>query len=95
MRPRLSRSAHADIGRIRQFGDEKFGLLATDKYLEELFDLFDLLCFTPRMAKKLPETQLGIRVHPYKAHNVYYTVEGKDVMIIRVLHGRQNWRDHI
>jgi toxin ParE1/3/4 len=32
-----------------------------------------------------------VRLHRYNAHLIIYRVGNEDILIIRVLHGRQNW----
>jgi toxin ParE1/3/4 len=32
-----------------------------------------------------------VRVHPFQAHVIIYVVDDAGVLIVRVLHGRQEW----
>jgi toxin ParE1/3/4 len=32
-----------------------------------------------------------VRLHPYQAHMIVYVEEGAGVLIVRVLHGSQDW----
>jgi toxin ParE1/3/4 len=95
MRLEITPAALIDLDRIRQHGDRVFGTLATDNYLLGLLDLIDLICFAPNMAREQAEILPGIRAHPFEAHVVLYRIESNKLSIIRILHGRQNWSEHI
>ena len=43
------------------------------------------------MAREKRELRPPVRFHPYGAHLIVYVVEGDDILIVRVLHGRQDW----
>lgn len=52
------------------------------KLSNEVFLFPERLEFTP-----------PIRVKPYKAHLILYRVEAETVFVLRVRHGREDWRD--
>lgn len=43
------------------------------------------------MARLRNEFTPPVRLYPYGAHVVVYTATGDHILIIRVLHGRQDW----
>ncbi|MFH6783095.1 MULTISPECIES: type II toxin-antitoxin system RelE/ParE family toxin [Methylobacterium] len=43
------------------------------------------------MAGERRELRPPVRLHPYGAHLIVYAVERDDILIVRVLHGRQDW----
>ncbi len=59
-----------------------------------MFDLFDLIVANPQMARERHEISPPVRVHPFKAHLIVYTVlETGDVLIIRIRHSHEDWMD--
>ena len=88
---RLSKAADEDTTSIAVIGIEEFGLGRARRYHDGLFELFDLLAANPRMARERLEIDPPVRVHPYKSHVVIYKIEGPDILIIRVRHGREDW----
>ncbi|GJE15155.1 hypothetical protein FOHLNKBM_6233 [Methylobacterium longum] len=56
-----------------------------------LFAAFALLASQPRLARLRDEFTPPVRLHPYQAHMIVYVEEGPGVLIVRVLHGRQDW----
>ena len=52
---------------------------------------FELLADQPLLARERKELTPPIRIHVHRAHVVAYVVRADDVLIVRVLDGRQNW----
>jgi toxin ParE1/3/4 len=44
------------------------------------------------MARERRELNPPTRLHPYQAHVIAYTIREDDILIVRVLHGRQDWQ---
>ncbi|KGD92011.1 type II toxin-antitoxin system RelE/ParE family toxin [Rhizobium sp. YS-1r] len=44
----------------------------------------------PRMGVPRPELWAGLRAFPFRRYVVFYTVEGEDVRIERILHGARD-----
>ena len=66
--------------------------MRADSYLFGLKKLFELLAGSPFLARERPEFDPPVRLHPYGSHIVIYRVENGELMVLRVLHGRQDWR---
>lgn len=92
---RLSGDADEDISSIATGGIEEFGIEQAQRYHDGLFLLFDLLADNPRMARERLEIEPPVRVHPYQSHVVIYRIEGPDILIIRVRHGREDWMSEV
>lgn len=88
---KLSDAADIDIVSIYAEGVHQFGLAQADRYHDAIFDLFELFSESPRMARERVELSPPVRVHPFKAHVIIYQIEGDDILIIRVRHGREDW----
>ena len=43
------------------------------------------------IARERRELAPPVRLHPYQAHMIVYVEEGQGMLIVRVLHGRQDW----
>ncbi|SMD15098.1 type II toxin-antitoxin system RelE/ParE family toxin [Rhizobium sp. RU36D] len=89
---RLTEEAEEDIIGIAEDGMRLFGPDQARKYHDELFAVFDLIAENPRMARERQEISPPVRVHPFKAHLVVYTIEASgDVLIVRVRHSHEDW----
>ena len=94
MSVRKSRQAEADIVGIYVSGIRDFGLQQADKYMTGLDSVMKRLSQFPRMARERLEITPPVRVYPYGAHLVIYTVnEDDDVYVLRVRHGHEDWMD--
>lgn len=83
--------ADGDIIDIFAQGAEHFGVQHAEDYLRGLIALFQLLAKNPLMARQRSEIQPAVRLHPYKAHMIVYIEHGDGILVIRVLHRRQDW----
>ncbi len=89
---RTTVEADRDIIEIYVLGAQQFGVAQSERYLDELFDTFELLAENPQMARERRELNPPMRLHPYHAHLIAYLVRDGDILIVRVLHGRQDWQ---
>ncbi len=92
---RTTIEADEDIVRIYVQGVTNFGAGQADAYFEGLFETFEILAVNPQMARERSELSPPVRIHPYGSHVVAYMIEGEDILIVRVLHGSQDWERHL
>lgn len=88
---RLSRQADADIVRLYLHGVASFGLLQAERYQADLQRCLDNLASQPLIARERTEFRPPVRVHFHQAHVIVYVLDGSGILILRILHGRQDW----
>lgn len=91
----LTAESIADIDHIAEEGAKQFGFVQSEVYELQLVDMFDTLAANPYMAAERHSAAGSIRLMPIGAHNILYVVEAEDVIILRVLHGLQNWFEQL
>ena len=92
---RLTRKAADDIVAIFQDGVGLFGVEQAEKYHLGMAQVFALLAENSEMAREREEITPPVRIHPYGAHLIVYLVEqNRDVLIVRVRHGHEEWREN-
>ena len=87
--------ANEDIISIYVHGAREFGTRQAESYYRALVDTFDILANNPFIARERQEFRPPVRLHFYKAHAIVYRIMSDHVLIIRVLHGRQDWERHL
>lgn len=87
----LSRKADEDVVGIYVEGVREFGADQAEAYHSGLTEILGFLAAFPRAARERSETRPPVRVHPYRSHIVIYVIEGDDILILRVRHGREDW----
>lgn len=92
---RLSKEAERDIVGLYVYGLLEFGTAQADEYHDGLNALFRLLADNPRMGREWREFRPPVRLHPYRSHLVIYVVEQADILVVRVLHMRADWKRHL
>ncbi len=95
MRLELSARGRQDIERLHHDGAQSFGVQQATLYTSGLFDLFDLILANPEMAAVRREFSRQTRLIRYRSHVAFYRIDGDVIRIVRVLHGKQNWADHL
>ena len=95
MRLEISKRALLDLELIHHDGVTHFGTAVAANYSRGLLDLFELILSNPLMARERPEYRNSTRLLRYKSHVVFYRADGGSIKIVRVLHGRQDWREHL
>jgi len=95
LRIRTTFEADDDISRLYASGFQSFGVAQADSYLLGLRKLFELLAGNPFIARERIEFDPPVRVHPYGSHIVVYRVEGRALLVLRVLHGRRDWQREV
>lgn len=90
MRLELSEQALRDIHIIHHESLTNFGAGQAAKYAAGLLDLLDLIAANPNMARLRTEFNPPTRLQRYKSHVVFYRIDGDDVRVVRILHGKQN-----
>ncbi|WEK04892.1 MAG: type II toxin-antitoxin system RelE/ParE family toxin [Candidatus Devosia phytovorans] len=90
---RVVDDAAVDLQHIAEDGILNFGESHARRYTVKLVDMFDTLAALPYMASPKQAAQREVRLMPCGAHNIVYVIENEDVIILRVLHGLQDWFD--
>jgi toxin ParE1/3/4 len=87
--------ADQDIIDIYMRGAADFGVDQAERYHKGLTAVFDSLAKNPDMARKRMEFTPPVRLHPYHAHMIVYVEHGSGILIVRILHSRQDWERHL
>jgi toxin ParE1/3/4 len=92
----ISRRAAADLEELFRHSIAEYGQDHAERYYQAILDAFEWLAEYPLAARERPEYRGNVRVHREGAHSIVYRVEGsKQVVIVRVLHGRRDIRRHV
>ncbi|WP_412178768.1 type II toxin-antitoxin system RelE/ParE family toxin [Rhizobium sp. TRM96647] len=83
-------SAEADVNAILAYTLETWGDAQAEAYVGGLFDLLGRLSARPESGRLRQELPGSLRSFPYREHIVFYTVFRDAILVIRVLHARQN-----
>lgn len=86
--------ADNDIIGIYLHGYKTFGKAQAEKYHTELNSTFTLLSQWPLVAKEYTQFSPSVRVHFHQSHVIAYILDNSDILILRVLHNRQDWEQY-
>ena len=83
---RLTAKAADDLDGIHEYTITNFGLEQARDYLNGLSQRFGDLAERPALGRRADRLAPGLRRYPYRSHIVFYMLENKGVLIVRVLH---------
>ena len=92
---RTTRKAEQDIIGIYLWGCRQFGQKQAERYHAGLTQTLNLLGDNPRLARERAEFDPPVRMYPYQSHMIVYLLDDSGALIVRVLHGRQDWERHL
>ena len=90
-----SRLADQDIHRLVLDGMLRFGVSRSDTYAAGLRRQLDWLTDNPYLGHLRMEFRPPVRVWPYEAHVIVYLIENEDVLVLRILHQRQDLQGNL
>ncbi|MEH3104044.1 MAG: type II toxin-antitoxin system RelE/ParE family toxin [Sphingomonas phyllosphaerae] len=89
----LRRRATLDLEAIYLRGVEQFGNEQAERYAAGFWQTIDFLSRFPRAARLREEVDPPVRAYPYRAHLIVYDVDEDGIVILRIRHAREDWRD--
>lgn len=89
MRHRLSSNASRDLVQLYRQSLFGFGMAHADRYLGQLQSAFLSIAEYPSASPERADLR-GARLKPFGVHHILYRVRAGEVIILRVLHGRQD-----
>ena len=87
----LSLAARQDLRTIYMDSEAAFGETQAGRYVTGLRRTLTFLADNPRAARERAEFEPPVRVHRYGSHVVIYVLDGEDVLVVRIRHGREDW----
>ena len=87
---RLNAATEADLEAIDEYSNDMFGDDFADTYMRGFRELFDLLRRHPQAGQMKAELGEGVRCIIHRKHRIFYKIEGKLVLILRVIHHARN-----
>ena len=88
---RLSSLATGDLDWIFKDGIVRFGERQAETCQLEIFSVMESLAASPMMGTALEASIVGLRAFPQpKPCRILYLVSGDDLLVARIIHGRQD-----
>ena len=88
---RLTPRALDDLEFIWRHTAETWSVNRADAYTDELTRVFETLAAFPILARERKEFNPPVRIHVHESHLIIYLFTDKEVVIVRLLGGRQDW----
>lgn len=92
---RLSSRAASDLDEIADHTIDMFGIEQARRYRDGLETCFQTLAENPLIGRSAVQLAPELRRHEIQSHVVFYTPTGTGVLIVRVLHEKRDFAEHI
>jgi toxin ParE1/3/4 len=87
---RISDRADKDIGDIARYTIERHGIEQARHYRAFIIACFEFLSENPEAGRAIDDVRIGYRCFNHQSHVIFYKADGRDVLIVRVLHNRMD-----
>jgi toxin ParE1/3/4 len=91
----LSEAAAEDLREIAQYTVRAFGVRQAKAYGDGLRGCFTAMVENPFIGRSYDRIRPGLRCFDHKSHAIYYILQDNGVLIVRVLHVRQDALRHL
>lgn len=88
---RLAPRALEDLEEIWRYTAETWSVAQADRYTDDLARVFETISALPSLARERPEFNPPVRIHTHERHLVIYALSDDQLVIVRLLGGRQDW----
>lgn len=91
----LTIDAEKDLTQIARYTLAQFGKTQSEHYYRNLIKVFDILCEHPGLGQDQASIRSGLKRFVHQHHSVYFKVQRKQLIVIRVLNARQDPLAHL
>jgi toxin ParE1/3/4 len=94
-RARLSPRATIDLDQIWDHTAQKWGIEQAEFYVRQIGRHIAAVAAQPLIGRSCAEVRTGYYKYPSGAHFLFYRLAGDEVEIVRILHERMNFKQHL
>ena len=91
----LSEAADADIDGIARHSITRWGLARAERYILELHQAFETLGEFPHLGRDVGHLRAGYFRFEHDSHSVFYRKMDDGILIVRVLHQKQQPENYL
>ena len=82
----ITPKAEQDLSEIFEYTFHKWGIIQAEKYQDELFNSMQLILENKEIGKAYPYFKREYRKLHINRHLIFYKIESKNCIIVRILH---------
>ncbi|MCU0749322.1 MAG: type II toxin-antitoxin system RelE/ParE family toxin [Akkermansiaceae bacterium] len=91
----LSPSAIRDLQGISDYTYRTWGAEQEERYLKGLWEKLSQIQSSPDSCRQRDDLAKDCRSTRYEKHVIFFTIHGKKLQIIRILHGSMDFQRHL
>ena len=91
----VSPRAQQDLGEIWDYTAKRWGIDQAEAYIRLIQHAIETVADDSRKGRPCDEVRVGYRTYPVGSHMIMYREEDSGIDVVRVLHSRMNFEQHI
>jgi len=95
MKYRLTPAADRDLLQVFLHSLRTFGRAQAERYYNSLRAELVYITEYPQAARERKLRRVKARFHPFGAHVIIYRIDASEIVVLRILHGRQDPPRHL
>jgi len=92
---KIKPEAENDLSKIYEYTASNWGIEQADSYQDGLYAGMKLITTQEQLGKEYPHAEMPYRKLHFKRHLLFYRIENRTCIIIRILHDRMDIKQHI
>ena len=92
---KIKPEAENDLGKIFEYTTTNWSVDQADRYQDDLFAGMKLIATQEQIGKEYPYAERTYRKLHIKRHLIFYRIEDKTCIIIRILHDSMDIKQHL
>jgi toxin ParE1/3/4 len=92
---RLSPRARHDLETIWQYSFEQWGVEQANRYIDKIIAKFEAIASDPLLLPACDHIRSGNRRGVAERHMIYFRVNAKATVVIRILHSQMDANQHL
>jgi toxin ParE1/3/4 len=92
---KLSPRAIRDLETIWEYSFEKWGVEQANRYVDKIVAKFEVIASDPMLLPACDHIRSGYRRGLAERHMIYFRVNAKAIVIIRILHSQMDANQHL
>jgi toxin ParE1/3/4 len=91
----LSPRAQLDLDDIWNSTEGRWGIDQAETYIRQIWQHIALIAAHPALGRSCDEVRVGYHKYPAGSHLLFYRITGDGIDVVRILHERMDFAQHL
>jgi toxin ParE1/3/4 len=91
----LSPRAQSDLDDIWDYSAQRWGVIRAERNICDLSEALEILAVDRTRGRECDDIRAGYYKYTVFSHVIFYRVTGVGIDVVRILHGRMDFKQHL